>query len=74
MPVNYDAMKKEYPKLKAALTRAKNSKDPKKIIATVDLAFARFEEIGYPDAWSTWENAKRDAEWELQRKSISTKP
>jgi len=58
---DYDAMKREYPKLKSALARAKNSKDHDKVVATVRAAFARFEIIGYPDAWHSWQNALDDA-------------
>lgn len=63
---DYDAMKKELPKLRAALTRAKNSKDNKKVIAAVNAAFARFEVIGYPDQWSDWQRAKDDAEFNIR--------
>lgn len=63
--LNYVAMKRELPKLRAALTRAKNSGDPQKVVDAVDLAFARFDVIGYPDSWHTWNIAKSDAEWKI---------
>lgn len=69
MSVNYDAMQKELPKLRAALTRAKNSKDPKKLKAAAEKGLARFEEIGYPDQWHAWQRAKDDAEFAIQRGS-----
>jgi hypothetical protein len=62
-----NAMRRELPKLKAALTRAKNSGDPKRVIETVDHAFKRFEEIGWPDQWATWNIAREDALFALQR-------
>jgi hypothetical protein len=57
-----DGMNRELPKLRAALTRAKNSKDNDKVLEAVRHAFARFEVIGYPDQWSNWQRAKDDAE------------
>jgi hypothetical protein len=59
-------MRKELPKLRAALTRAIKSKDNQKIIATVNAALARFEVIGYPDQWSEWQRAKDDAEFNIR--------
>lgn len=63
---DYDAMNKELPKLRAALTRAKNSGDPLKVIAAVKHANARFDVIGWPDQWSMWERAKDDAELQIR--------
>lgn len=54
-------MNQELPKLRAALTRARKSKNPDRIIETVRLAKQRFDEIGYPDQWSNWERAESDA-------------
>ena len=53
----------EYRKLKTALTRAVNAKDPAKIIATCDKALARFDEVVAPDDWIRWQRAKEDAQW-----------
>lgn len=61
--MSYTLTQKEFVRLKSKLTRAVNSKDPKKIIATVDAAMRIFEEKGYPDSWHRWEAAKRDAQW-----------
>jgi hypothetical protein len=66
MTVDYKAMQNELPKLRAALTRAKNSGDPHKVIAVVDKAARRFDEIGWPDQWPTWTIAKSDAEQKLR--------
>lgn len=66
---DYDAMKKELPRLRAALTRAKNTNDPQKVIDTVDAAFARFDVIGFPDQWHAWQRAKDDAIFTLQRQN-----
>lgn len=68
---DYDAMNKELPKLRAALTRAKKSGDPQKVIAAVKHATARFDVIGWPDQWSNWERAKEDAELQLRMSSKS---
>lgn len=62
-----EAMNKELPKLRAALTRAKNSKNNDKIIETCNKAFARFEVIGYPDQWHEWQRAKDDAIFNKRR-------
>lgn len=59
---DYEAMKKELPKLRAALTRAKNSGDNDKVLEACRNAFARFEVIGTPDQWHNWQRAMDDAE------------
>jgi len=59
--MSYTLTQAEYKRLKTRLTRAHNSGDPDKVIAEVDYAMGIFEEKGYPDAWSRWEGAKRDA-------------
>ena len=63
----YTLTQKEFSSLKAALTRAKNSNDPKKLLAAAQAGLARFEEAGYPDAWHRWESAKEDAIFALAR-------
>jgi len=68
MSIDYAAAKREMPKLKAKLTRAKNSKDPAKVIAVVAEAYAAFDRWGaYPDNWRIFENAKTDAEYQQRR-------
>jgi hypothetical protein len=69
MANDYTLTQAELTKLRGNLTRAKNSKDPKKVIRVCDAALARFEEVGFPDCWSNWERAKQDAEFEIQRSS-----
>lgn len=64
---DYEAMSRELPKMKAALTRAKNSGDPHKVIREVDKALARFDVIGWPDQWPTWTIARDDAQFKLER-------
>lgn len=59
-------LKAAFPKLKAALTKAKNSGDHRKVIVEVVKAFAFFDEVGYPDNWSLWQRAKDDAEFKLR--------
>ena len=65
MAHDYERLGKMVRKHKSALTRAKNSGDPDKVIAAVDKAFAEFDlpENIYPDNWRIWEAAKRDAEY-----------
>jgi len=50
-------------KHKSALTRAKNTKDPAKIIAACDTALASFDTHGWPDNWSLWERERQDAQF-----------
>lgn len=53
--------KEEYRKLKSALTRAKNSGDPKKVLAAVENAVAVFNAKIWPDDWALWRIALEDA-------------
>lgn len=56
--IDYARMKREHPKLKAALTRAKNSRDPEKVILACRNAVKVWDEVGcWPDCWHTWQNA-----------------
>lgn len=71
---DYAAMKREYPKLKAALTRAVRSGNHQKIIDTVEHAMGRFDIIGYPDGWNRWENARQDAIWARNRAGADLYP
>lgn len=65
---DYDALNKMVRKHKAALTRAKNSGDPEKVVAAVEKAFADFDAGMWPDNWHLWEIAKRDAELAIRRR------
>jgi hypothetical protein len=63
MSIDYALAQRLVRKHKAALTRAKNTRDPHKVIAAVDAAYAEWDanDIPYPDSWHTWERAKSDA-------------
>ncbi len=63
----YKLAQEEFKGLKSKLTRAVNSGNPDKIIATADEAMAIFEQKGYPDSWANWEREKSDAEWRKAR-------
>lgn len=39
----------------------------KAILEEVREAFAVFDQEGYPDTWSHWQNAADDAAWQLSR-------
>jgi hypothetical protein len=53
--------KAEFRQLKSALTRACNSGDGEKILATVEKAVSRFDECIWPDDWARWMIALQDA-------------
>lgn len=66
--IDYERMSREYPKVKAALTRARNSGDPLKVRAAV----AKFSELSdacgaMPDDWAIFRNALEDAFADWQR-------
>ena len=61
----YTLSQKEYTLLKSRLTRAKNTKDPHKVIAECNRALRIFEQKGYPDSWSNWERARDDAKFAI---------
>lgn len=58
---DYTLTQREYTNLKSRLTRARNTKDPDKILKEVLHAEAIFRERGWPDSWANWEVAKQDA-------------
>jgi hypothetical protein len=64
MPIDYALAKRLHTKHKAALTRAKNTGDPRKVIAACDAYFDAFEAADLPltDDWHNWNIAKSDAE------------
>jgi len=64
--MNNTLTQSEYSKLKAKLTRAKNSGDYSKVIRVADEAMAIFAEKGYPDNWRLWERAGEDAKISLR--------
>jgi hypothetical protein len=61
--LGYKEAQRKYSIEKGRLTRALNSGDPHKVIATVNRAFEVFNtfEHGWPDNWSRWERARDDA-------------
>lgn len=58
---------REYVRLKGRLTRAKNSADPRKVVAEVRYAVAIFNAEGWPDSWPNWRIALDDAAFTLER-------
>lgn len=62
MPIDYETMNRNFPKQKAALTRAVNSGDPEKVIATTRKTIAEWEAAGgaWPDDWARWQRALDD--------------
>ncbi len=61
-PIDYERMKREHPKQKAALTRAIKTGDPERIAATIKTTVAQWDVVGaWPDDWSRWQRALDDA-------------
>ena len=57
-PIDYDRIKREMPKLKAALTRAVKTGDPEKVAAECVRAMTVWDEVGaWPDHWNEWQIA-----------------
>jgi hypothetical protein len=69
MSHDYARLNKMVRKHMSALTRAKKTRDPDKIITVCDKAFDEFDlpENIYPDNWHLWKAAKQEAEWAKQR-------
>lgn len=67
MATNY-LTQQQYRADKTRLTRAIRSGDPSKVIATVEETFASWDynDFAWPDDWSRWERAMRDAEFALR--------
>ena len=60
--IDYALMNREYPKLKAALTRAENRDDPVAVMRACERFVKVSAEVGcMPDDWSRWRNALEDA-------------
>jgi hypothetical protein len=68
-PHDYALAQRLYKKHKSALTRAKNTGDPDKVIAAVKAFEADFENnnLPLPDSWSDWQRAADDAVFAKQR-------
>lgn len=61
MPINYERMKRTYPKQKAALTRAQK-KGYAAVLVVCTAVVKEWDEIGaWPDEWSRWQRALDDA-------------
>ena len=59
--IDYDRMSKQFPKQKAALTRAVKSGSQQKVIDTCRQTVQEWNEIGsWPDDWSRWQRALDD--------------
>jgi hypothetical protein len=59
--INYDRMKRVFPKQKAALTRAVKTGNPERVAAACVAAMNEWDEIGaWPDDWSRWQRALDD--------------
>lgn len=59
---DYALLNKMVRRHKSALTRAKNSGDPQKVIVACERARDDFNTNMWPDAWPTWNIAYRDAQ------------
>jgi hypothetical protein len=62
--IDYAKAQSLWRKHKSALTRAKKTNDPNKVIAACDAFFTDFDANGlpYPDDWHLFERAREDAE------------
>lgn len=73
MIIRYQEANAQYRKQKAALTRAKNSKDPIKVLDTVRRTLGEWDDRdgpfggSFPDAWSDWRIAAEDALRDIRR-------
>lgn len=60
-PIDYERMRKVWPKQKAALTRAKKTGDPEKVAQVCRDAVRVWDEIGaWPDDWALFERTLND--------------
>jgi hypothetical protein len=60
-PIDYDRMSREFPKQKAALTRAINSGQRDRVLLTCAATVKAWDEIGcWPDDWARWQRALDD--------------
>lgn len=67
-PIDYQAANRAFARHKAALTRAKNSGDPQKVIDTVVATVREWNAADYPwpDSWAMWNIALQDAVSDLR--------
>lgn len=66
MPDSYAALEANKRRQKAALTRARNSGDPHKLLAAARAGLRSFDTYGWPDQWSDWQRAADDAEAKIR--------
>lgn len=67
MTINYERAQKRWRGQKAALTRAINSGDYAKVVATTRKTVAEWNEDGaWPDDWHRWNIALEDAWWKAK--------
>jgi hypothetical protein len=64
--IDYERMKRTYPKHKAALTRASHVTNPveryTRVLEACRAAVTEWDAVGaWPDGWSRWESVLRDA-------------
>jgi hypothetical protein len=57
-PIDYDRMNREFPRQKAALTRALKSGQRDRVLLTCAATVKAWDEVGaWPDDWSRWQRA-----------------
>jgi hypothetical protein len=62
MAIDYARAAREHRANKSALTRARNSGDPDRVVAACRKAVRSWESVGaWPDQWSDWQRALDDA-------------
>lgn len=60
--IDYERMRKVWPRQKAALTRARKSGDPERVAQVCKAAVAEWDAIGaWPDDWSLFQRTLDDA-------------
>jgi hypothetical protein len=66
--IDYDKANRLFRKQKAALTRATNSGNPRRVVRACARAIEEWgrEDIPWPDSWATWKIALTDALYELR--------
>lgn len=64
----------EFRRQKAALTRAINSGDPAKVLATVEKTVnVEWRDTVWPDDWARWRNALEDASNKARRQAMDAR-
>lgn len=66
MPYDQERFQKEYRAIKGKITKAKNSKDPHKLIKVINEAERVFNEVGFPDCWMHWESLRDSARYQIR--------